>query len=155
MIAERCAWYVAGPILGLLIIGLRAFLNKPFGALGGYIDFAENSMAPGRLGFRAYLLVGLILGGALHAISVGSFVPSLNYAAAGGALTQDDPTRFAALLIAGAVMGFGARTAGGCTSGHGMCGMSLGSRASIVASMTFFLTAVTLANGIQWLGVVR
>ena len=52
-----------------------------------------------------------------------------------------------ALPCAGVVMGFGARTAGGCTSGHGMSGMSLGSPASIAASMTFFATAVALAHG--------
>ena len=43
-------------------------------------------------------------------------------------------------------MGFGERTAGGCTSGNGMSGMSLGSPASIAASMTFFGTAVALAQ---------
>ena len=51
------------------------------------------------------------------------------------------------LIFAGLAMGFGARTAGGCTSGHGMSGMSLGSPASIVASMTFFATAVALSPG--------
>jgi uncharacterized membrane protein YedE/YeeE len=56
------------------------------------------------------------------------------------------------LLFAGAIMGFGARTAGGCTSGHGMSGMAIGSPASIVAAMTFFGTAVILARGMALLG---
>ena len=55
------------------------------------------------------------------------------------------------LLIAGIAMGFGARTAGGCTSGHGLTGMSLGSPASIVATTTFFATAVALAHLLAWL----
>jgi hypothetical protein len=43
----RAPWYVAGPLFGLLIGGLRAALNKPFGALGGYID-AGNVCAAAR-----------------------------------------------------------------------------------------------------------
>ncbi len=38
MTLERCVWYVAGPLSGLLMVGLRAVVNKPLGALGGYID---------------------------------------------------------------------------------------------------------------------
>lgn len=49
------------------------------------------------------------------------------------------------LLIAGMAMSVGARTAGGCTSGHGLTGMSLGRPASIVA------TAVALVHLLMWL----
>ena len=45
MVIDRCPWYVAGPLFGLLIVGLRAALNKPFGALGGYIDLATAQPA--------------------------------------------------------------------------------------------------------------
>jgi uncharacterized protein len=148
-LGHRCPWYVAGPLMGLLIVGLRATLNRPFGALGGFIDFAENSHAPRRLGFRAYVLLGLVLGGLVFAVAGGTFAPSLAYATATG------PAGLALLVGAGLAMGFGARTAGGCTSGHGMCGMSLGSLASIVASMTFFATAVLLARAFAAFGVVR
>ena len=58
---------------------------------------------------------------------------------------------FAPCAVAGFAMGVGARTAGGCTSGHGLTGMSLGSPASIVAAMTFFGTAVALAHVWAWL----
>ncbi len=129
MNVARCPWYVAGPLLGLLIVGLRAAVNRPLGALGGTIEIADRS-----LGFRAFLLVGIVGGGALFAATLGSFVPSSG---------AGHP---ALLSVAGVAMGFGARTAGGRTSGHGMSGMSLGSPASIAASMTFFATAVALAH---------
>jgi uncharacterized membrane protein YedE/YeeE len=151
MMLARLPWYVAGPLIGLLMIGLRATLNKPFGALGGYIDLAENGLSPGRLGFRFYLLIGLVLGGALFAIVSGSFLPSLAYGTAGGLLSEQLPAQFATLLGAGLIMGYGARMAGGCTSGHGMSGMSLMSPASIVACITFFATAVILANALELL----
>jgi uncharacterized membrane protein YedE/YeeE len=47
-------------------------VNKPFGALGGFIDVSENAISPQRLGFRAYLLAGLVAGGGLFALISGS-----------------------------------------------------------------------------------
>lgn len=146
MIFARLPWYVAGPLIGLLMIGLRVTRNKPFGALGGYIDAAENALTPARIGFRGFLLLGLVLGGVAYAFLAGSIAPSLSYGTAGGLLPEQLPGQFALILGAGLIMGYGARTAGGCTSGHGMSGMSLLSPASIVASATFFATAVVLAN---------
>lgn len=149
MILARLPWYFAGPLIGLLVIGLRATLNKPFGALGGYIDVAENALSPARLGFRGYLLLGLLLGGLAYAVVSGAIAPDFLYGTAGGLLPKELPVQFAILLGAGLVMGYGARTAGGCTSGHGMSGMSLMSPASIVATGTFFAAAVLVANALQ------
>ena len=46
------------------------------------------------------------------------------------------------LLVAGVLIGFGAKTAGGCTSGNGLTGTSMLSRAALVATATFFGTAI-------------
>ena len=40
------------------------------------------------------------------------------------------------------LIGYGAKTAGGCTSGNGLSGTAIGSKASFVATMTFMATAV-------------
>jgi len=143
-------WYIAGPILGLLIVALRAAVNKPFGALGGYIDLVEHASTPRRLAVSAFLVLGFVLGGALYAVAFGVFSPSLAYTNS-ALLPSAGGLEFIVLLIAGIAMGFGARTAGGCTSGHGLTGMSLGSPASIVATATFFATAVALAHLLAWL----
>jgi uncharacterized membrane protein YedE/YeeE len=150
MAIDRAPWYVAGPLFGLLIVGLRAVLNKPFGALGGYIDLA-TARSSARPGFRIPMLLGIVLGGALYAATLGTFSPSLSYV--GAALPSVGVFGDGLILLfAGGIMGFGARTAGGCTSGHGMSGMAIGSPASIVAAMTFFGTAVILARGMALLG---
>jgi hypothetical protein len=47
MLLERCPWYVAGPLLGLLLIAFRAALNKPFGALGGLTEVKHRADARG------------------------------------------------------------------------------------------------------------
>ena len=148
MTAARCPWYVAGPLLGLLIVSLRAAVNKPLGALGGYIDLLDGATRARRLGFSAYLLIGIVLGGALFATLTGSYALTWSYR---GALPALGVPQFVVLALAGLAMGIGARTAGGCTSGHGLNGVALGSPASLVAMMTFFATAVALANMITWL----
>ena len=145
---DRCPWYIAGPVLGLVIIGLRATVNRPLGALGGYIDVTEHVTHPSRLGFSAFLLAGIVIGGALFVLTTGSSSPSPSY---NGLLPSDPVLQLAILVAAGFAMGVGARSAGGCTSGHGLTGMSLGSPASIVAAMTFFGTAVALAHIWEWL----
>jgi uncharacterized membrane protein YedE/YeeE len=45
-----------------------------------------------------------------------------------------------ALALAGLLVGFGARLGNGCTSGHGVCGISRCSRRSVVATLTFIAT---------------
>ena len=140
MMLERCPWYVAGPMLGLLIVGLRAAVNKPLGALGGYIDLARHARRPGKLGFSAFLLAGIVTGGLLFAVSAGTLSATL------ASETGTSLAQLGLFLVAGTLIGVGARTAGGCTSGHGLCGVSLGSTASVVATMTFFATAMVVAQ---------
>jgi uncharacterized membrane protein YedE/YeeE len=47
----------------------------------------------------------------------------------------------APLLIAGVLVGFGTRLSGGCTSGHGVCGLSRFQARSLVAVLTFMVVA--------------
>lgn len=54
------------------------------------------------------------------------------------------------IISAGFIVGLGTRYAGGCTSGHGVCGLSRGSARSLVATVTFmaagFLTVFVLRH---------
>ena len=137
-------------MLGLVLVAFRAALNKPFGALGGFIEVVEQKPFWSRLGLSGFVLMGMIVGGAFYAIVTGTFHPTFTYGVSGSVLSTQPAAALAVLVVAGGVMGFGARLAGGCTSGHGLTGMSLGSAASIAATMTFFATAVLLANVIAW-----
>lgn len=51
----------------------------------------------------------------------------------------------ATVVIAGLLVGFGTRLGGGCTSGHGVCGISRGSARSLVAVATFMTTGAITA----------
>jgi uncharacterized membrane protein YedE/YeeE len=48
----------------------------------------------------------------------------------------------AVMAIAGLLVGFGTRMGGGCTSGHGVCGVGTGAKDSIVATIIFVLVAM-------------
>ncbi|MBS0239311.1 MAG: YeeE/YedE family protein [Proteobacteria bacterium] len=57
------------------------------------------------------------------------------------------------LLIAGVIVGFGTRLGSGCTSGHGICGISRLSTRSIVATLTFMAAGVLTVTMMRLLGL--
>ncbi|BCG03537.1 hypothetical protein PPGU19_081050 (plasmid) [Paraburkholderia sp. PGU19] len=114
-------------LAGGLLIGLAATLlvlgNGRIagisGILGGLLDTTSSDLA-----WRAAFVLGLFaapwmfrLFTALPAITVASSPP--------------------VLVVAGLVVGIGTRYASGCTSGHGVCGLSRGSVRSLAATATF------------------
>jgi uncharacterized membrane protein YedE/YeeE len=126
--------------------------NRPLGALGGYVEVADAAAGRGKVGFRFYLLVGTVSGGALFAALTSTFRPPLAYAPVEALVGASPSVLLPVLLALGAVMGFGARWAGGCTSGHGLCGTGMGSPSSWVSTATFFAVAVGVANALALLG---
>lgn len=141
--ALRCSWYVAVPLIGLLIVGLLWAINKP---LGGYVDTVQWTQEAAAPSWRVLLLLGIAVGGLFSALAAGSYQPTLAYGGFDTTLGVTLPTKALILFSGGGLIGFGARLAGGCTSGHGMCGTAMGSPASIVATVTFMATAVVTAN---------
>jgi uncharacterized membrane protein YedE/YeeE len=59
------------------------------------------------------------------------------------------------LLIGGLFVGFGARMSNGCTSGHGICGLSSLSGPSALAVLVFMGVAMLTANALVWFTGVR
>lgn len=147
--AERCPWYVAGPLIGLLVTGFFAVANRPLGASGGFIDLvalARDRAAGVR--WTVFFLAGIVAGGLLSAVVAGGWRPTWEYGSFDQRFGTGLVARLSLLALAGAVMGYGIRTAGGCTSGHGICGTAVGSRASWTATGAFMLVAVLAANAI-------
>ena len=81
-----------------------------------------------RIGF----LTGLVAAGAVSSIVAPTAI---------GAPVRSS----SAIVIAGLLVGFGTRLGGGCTSGHGVCGLSRGSMRSLVAVVTFMATGAVTA----------
>jgi uncharacterized membrane protein YedE/YeeE len=141
-------WWVAGPILGQVIVCLLALANKRFGIVGGVTDLVHGS-AEGRglRSWRTMLILGIVFGGLAYALLAGAADAGTSYSWLDAHLTIGGET--AVLFGAGLLIGIGARTAGGCTSGHGLTGAALGSPASIVSMMTIMATAIATTFALQ------
>jgi uncharacterized membrane protein YedE/YeeE len=62
------------------------------------------------------------------------------------------PRSLPVLAVAGLLVGFGTRLAGGCTSGHGVCGLSRLSRRSLVATIVFMGAAIITVAVLRLIG---
>lgn len=100
----------------LLINGRIAGIS---GILGGLLDWPK-----GDAGWRIWFLIGMLLSPLLYWILIEH--PKI-------AVETDTGW----LIIAGLLVGFGTRLGSGCTSGHGVCGISRGSRRSLIATAVF------------------
>ncbi len=131
-------------LLGGLLIGLAAsLLALTNGRIAGISGIAAGlASAPDR-GWRAAFLGGLVLAAALATL----------VAPGPGAAWTLEPSL---LVTAGLFVGVGTRLANGCTSGHGVCGLSRFSPRSLLATLTFMAvgmsTVAALRHGVlPWL----
>jgi uncharacterized membrane protein YedE/YeeE len=151
MLHSQLSWWIGGPILGLCVVAMRWLMNERLGIMGAWSDVVDT-VAARRLSFGPFgwMLLGLIAGAALFALVAGG--PDFHgygwltdtFHGTGGTILV-----VAILFGAGVLIGLGTKIAGGCTSGNGLSGTAMGSPASLVATMTFFATAivVTLVTG--------
>jgi len=114
-------------LAGGVLIGLAAamflLLNGRIagisGILGGLFRPAHEDIA-----WRAAFLAGLLFAPALYALATRYPVPTIE-------------AGYPLLLLAGALVGIGTRYGSGCTSGHGVCGLSRLSPRSLAATLAF------------------
>ena len=121
-------------LLGGMLIGLSAvLLMATNGRIAGISGIVARILPAGEnrsdLPTSLTFIVGLLLGAPAYLVLTGSFPQ------------QTVSENFPLVAIAGLLVGFGATLGSGCTSGHGVCGMSRFSMRSIVATGTFMLTA--------------
>jgi uncharacterized membrane protein YedE/YeeE len=118
-------------LAGGLLIGLSAALALlAHGRIAGISGVLAGALER-RAGDRAWpllFLVGLLGGGVL----LGRLHPQ--------AFSTTHAASPATLVAAGLLVGFGTRLGGGCTSGHGVCGIGRLSPRSIIATVTFMAT---------------
>lgn len=136
--------YLAGGlIIGMgvsliyVVLGKAAGISTFFSAALSFIvnsaHFQSTALVDSRV-WRLFYALGLIIGAGLWLQFYGP--------------TEELHTHVSVqkLLIGGVLVGFGARLSGGCTSGHGICGISSLSLGSLVAVFVFMCTAIITAN---------
>lgn len=120
-----------------LVAGMSTFFSSTLSWISRAPHFRQPRLTSSR-GWRLALAAGLVLGAAL-------FV-------AGGGATFRTAVPWWQLLLGGFLAGFGARLANGCTSGHGICGLGSLQVPSLLAVLTFLVTAMATAQVVQRLG---
>jgi uncharacterized membrane protein YedE/YeeE len=128
-----------GLAASLLLVGLGRVAGVS-GILAG--AFVSGGDVEGRAVRRAFL-AGLLIAGAAFAL--------LRPSAFGAAPVLDGAT-VAWMLGAGVIVGVGTRIGGGCTSGHGVCGISRGSKRSLIAVAVFMATAAVTVYAVRHIG---
>lgn len=164
-------WYVAGPLMGLIVPALLFAGNKPFG-VSSTLRHICSAFFPARIEFLKYdwkretwnlvFVAGILIGGFLGA----QVLSNPNHTNISPETVQDlkflgvtnasgivpgnifnwrflfTPKGFLFIVVGGFLVGFGTRYAGGCTSGHGLTGTSLLQWPSFLALACFFVGGI-------------
>ena len=118
-------------LIGGALIGLSAsLLWLANGRIAGISGILGGLSTPGgEVGWRLAFLFGLIAAPVIYTLTAGHS-PQISM-----------PSNPTLLIGAGLLVGFGTRLGSGCTSGHGVCGLARLSPRSMVATLTFMVTA--------------
>jgi uncharacterized membrane protein YedE/YeeE len=119
---------IGGALIGLAAAMLMIVAGRIAGISG--ILGATLGLGTGDRTWRVAFIAGLILA-PVAAMLAGYPVP-----------TPQMPANWIVIVAAGLLVGFGARLGGGCTSGHGICGIARLSKRSIVATLVFMGAAI-------------
>ncbi|MBS0437008.1 MAG: YeeE/YedE family protein [Proteobacteria bacterium] len=133
----------AGVALLYVATGRLAGMSSVFSSSWSFVSARAVFQQPRWRESRAWrlqLALGLVIGAALWWLTLGPAQP----------LTTAVPAW--RLALGGLVAGFGARLAGGCTSGHGICGIGSLKLPSLLAVLTFMATGFITAQGLAMLG---
>lgn len=117
---------IGGTMIGLSVVGLMLTLGRTTGISG----IIQSSIWSNNKSWRIVFLIGLVVTtSAFNSIHPGYIIPR-----------QGFPLEW--LALSGLLVGLGVSLGNGCTSGHGICGMSRFSKRSIIATLVFFSMAL-------------
>tara|TARA_B100001250_G_scaffold255025_1_gene219480 strand:- start:371 stop:790 length:420 start_codon:yes stop_codon:yes gene_type:complete len=125
------AAFTGGAIIGLAVV--LFFIGN--GRLAGVSGIASNFLTSKIKRIDNLLfLIGLIVGPIIFSIFISNEIPFLI------------KNSFPLIIFSGLLVGIGTRISGGCTSGHGICGIGRFSLRSIIATTTFILAGIATVS---------
>jgi len=128
---------LGGVVLGAAV-ALLLLVNGRVAGISGIVGGLLKPL-PGDIGWRLAFVAGLLLSPLLYTVFAGA--PPI-------AIDASYPV----MTLAGVVVGVGVRYGGGCTSGHGVCGISRLSPRSLVATVSFIATGFATVYALRHLG---
>jgi len=174
-LSQPWPWYIAGPLIGLMVPALLLFGNKAFGVSSSLRHICAACI-PAKIPFFQYdwkkeawslfFVTGILLGGLAVALffqnpEAVSVNPKLvnelqqyginNYTGVVPADLFNWSTLFTLrgfiiIIVGGFLVGFGTRYAGGCTSGHAIMGLSTLQWPSLIATICFMAGGFFVSN---------
>jgi hypothetical protein len=175
LLSQPWAWYVAGPLIGLIVPLLFILGNKSFG-ISSSMRHICAACVPANVKFfkydwkkeawNLYFVAGLFLGALLVTLFFLNLSPISIHPSLAEELAQYGimdlsnlvPKQlfswenvltlkgFLMMIVGGFLVGFGARYAGGCTSGHAIMGLSTLQLPSLIATISFMVGGFLMAN---------
>ena len=128
-------------LMGGLLIGLAAaIMLLGLGRIAGVSGMAARATGIADTGAPRNVAIAFVVGLPLGALLISQTV---------GAVNVNFPASIWPLIIGGLLVGYGTRLGSGCTSGHGVCGLSRLSPRSMVA------TGMFMASGFVTVGILR
>ena len=128
---------------GGLLIGFAVILFfVTTGRLAGVSGIVNSALTNTKNWQSNFLfLIGLVLGPIVYAFILNKDIPF--------SVTSSQPL----IIVGGILVGLGTKIGSGCTSGHGICGISRFSFRSILATLTFMIAAMITVIALKWLGI--
>ncbi|MHA6288299.1 YeeE/YedE family protein [Maricaulis sp. CAU 1757] len=121
---------IGGLMIGLSAVLLMAGTGRIAGISGLTSRLLKSDCGPSDRSLSLTFLVGLLLAAPIGLLVTGQWPQ------------QTVSDNLPLMAVAGLLVGFGSVFGNGCTSGHGVCGISRGSARSLVATAVFMLTAI-------------
>ena len=148
-------WAIAGLAIAGVTLALLAVASRRLGVSTGFEDicslvlrtpyFGRSAIRSGRT-WRLPLLAGLVLGGFLSATFGGGWTPTWDLGVFDRAVGLGPVGKTLWMFAGGLCIGFGTRLAGGCTSGHGIFGLSNLERPSLISTVSFMLAGMATTH---------
>lgn len=148
-------WAVAGAGIAVVTLALLLLASHRLGISTGFEDvcslvlpapyFRRAAVRSGRR-WRLPLLAGLVLGGGLSAVLAGGWEPTWTLGMFDRAIGLGPVGKVAWMFVGGLFIGFGTRLAGGCTSGHGIFGLSNLEWPSLVSTLSFMAAGIVTTH---------
>jgi uncharacterized protein len=146
----RWPWWIGGAAIAAVALAFVFATGRVLGVSTGCGELScpRTLMREGP-SWRIALIAGIVLGGAAAGLFAGHDV---SFAVGGldAMIGSSVAAKVSLLLGGGLLIGYGARAAGGCTSGHSIVGVALGARSSLIATALFLVAGAATTFLVQF-----